>query len=245
PRPNLPTRSRARFAGAPWSPVMTRLGHVKACKRSGTPLFKWGATTVSEQRRSLDFVTRSPQSPDIHAATCTRSRPKWRSKISTRSAGDDIVDIMALPQWGSVAKSSQSAPPHPLASDRHAGGTECERAAARGASSTKAPTPGLRPRGLGPAVSRNGRYGIFGRDRADHSALMPADLITLRHFSVSSAMSLPKSAGEPASAVPPRSASRAFMLGSARAALTSLLSLSTISVGVFLGAPMPVQKLAS
>src|SRR5262245_20531429 len=46
------------------------------------------------------------------------------------------------------------------------------------------------------------------RRRAEHySALMLADLITLPHFSVSSAMSLPKSAGEPASAVPPRSAS--------------------------------------
>src|SRR5262249_55715469 len=71
---------------------MTRLGDVKACKRSGTPLFKWGATIVSEQRRSPDFVTRSPQSPDMHAATCTRSRPRWRSKISTRSADDNILD---------------------------------------------------------------------------------------------------------------------------------------------------------
>ena len=34
-------------------------------------------------------------------------------------------------------------------------------------------------------------------------------------------------------------------LGSERAALISLLSLSTISAGVFFGAPMPVQKLAS
>src|SRR5215510_12161203 len=79
---------------------MTRLGDVKTCKRSGTPLFKWGATSVNEQRRPPDFVTRAPQSPDMHAATCTRSRPKWRSKISTRSAGDNIVDAMALPQWG-------------------------------------------------------------------------------------------------------------------------------------------------
>ena len=31
----------------------------------------------------------------------------------------------------------------------------------------------------------------------DHSGLMPANLTTLPHFSVSSAMSLPKSAGEP------------------------------------------------
>src|SRR5215472_16312619 len=93
--------------------------------------------------------------------------------------------------------------------------------------------------------SRNGRYGIFGRDRADHSALMPANLITLAHFSVSSAMSLPKSAGEPASTVPPRSARRAFIVGSSRATLISRLSLSTISVGVFLGAAMPYSALDS
>jgi hypothetical protein len=54
-------------------------------------------------------------------------------------------------------------------------------------------------------------------------------------------MSLPKSAGEPGSAVAPHSASRAFILGSARAALISLLSLSTISAGVVRGAPMPVR----
>ena len=74
---------------------------------------------------------------------------------------------------------------------------------------------------------------------------MPANLITLPHFSVSSAMSLPKSAGEPASTVPPRSASRAFILGSARPALISLLSLSMISAGVSFGAPRPNQALAS
>ena len=77
------------------------------------------------------------------------------------------------------------------------------------------------------------------RPLAGHSGLMSANLTTLPHFSVSSAMSLPKSAGEPASTVPPRSASRAFILGSARPALISLLSLSTISAGVFFGAPMP------
>src|SRR5262249_1124474 len=43
--------------------------------------------------------------------------------------------------------------------------------------------------------SRNGRYGIFGRDRADYSALMPANVITLAHFSISAAMCLPKSVG--------------------------------------------------
>jgi hypothetical protein len=42
-----------------------------------------------------------------------------------------------------------------------------------------------------------------------HSGLMLAARITLAHFSVSSAMSLPKSAGEPANAVAPTSANRA------------------------------------
>src|SRR6516165_255726 len=64
--------------------------------------------------------------------------------------------------------------------------------------------------------------------RLDHSGFAPANFTTLPHFSVSSAMSLPKSAGEPGSAVAPHSASRAFVLGSARAALISVLSLSTI-----------------
>ena len=46
--------------------------------------------------------------------------------------------------------------------------------------------------------SRNGSYGIVG-GAPRHSGLMLAALITLAHFSVSSAMNLPKSAGEPAS----------------------------------------------
>src|SRR5262249_10151743 len=77
------------------------------------------------------------------------------------------------------------------------------------------------------------------------SGLMFAARIPLAHLSVPSAISLPKSAGEPASTVPPRSASRAFILGSARAALISLLSMSMISTGVPLGAPRPNQPLAS
>src|SRR6516164_2881128 len=87
----------------------------------------------------------------------------------------------------------------------------------------------------------------FCKPTADrpHSALMFAARITLPHFSFSSASSLPKSAGEPGSTVPPKSANRAFILGSARAALISALSLSTICAGVFLGAPMPYQPLAS
>ena len=69
--------------------------------------------------------------------------------------------------------------------------------------------------------------------------LAPENLTTLAHLSVSSAMSLPKSAGEPGKTVPPSSAKRAFSFASARPALISLFSLSMISAGVFLGAPTP------
>src|SRR5262245_66439476 len=94
------------------------------------------------------------------------------------------------------------------------------------------------------------RSGLVQRDlwnirRSGHCGLIPANLTTVAHFSVSSAMILPNSAGEPASAVPPKSASCAFILESARPALISLLSLSMVSVGVFLGAPIPYHVLAS
>src|SRR5262249_40521744 len=81
--------------------------------------------------------------------------------------------------------------------------------------------------------SPNGCYGIFGQDRADHSALILAARMTLPHFSVSSARSLPKSVDVIGRGTVPRSASRAFILGSARAALISLLSRSMISAGTF------------
>src|SRR5262249_45865015 len=83
------------------------------------------------------------------------------------------------------------------------------------------------------------------RGLPDHSRFTPMNFTTLPHFSVSSAMSLPKSAAEPGRAVPPSSASRALILGSARPALISLLSVSMIPAGVFLGAPRPVIPLAS
>src|SRR5262245_61066762 len=95
-----------------------------------------------------------------------------------------------------------------------------------------------------PAVRGTGGYGISAFS-PPHSALIPVNFTTLPHFSVSSAMSLPKSAGESASTSPPRSARRALILGSARPALISLFSFSTISAGVALGAPTPHQALAS
>src|SRR5262249_27285090 len=95
-----------------------------------------------------------------------------------------------------------------------------------------------------PDIRGTGGYGISTADQPQ-SALMLRARITLPHFSVSSAMSLPKSLDEPGSIVPARSARRAFILGSARAALISRLSLSTFSVGVFLGAAMPYSALDS
>src|SRR5262249_21784254 len=84
------------------------------------------------------------------------------------------------------------------------------------------------------------------RRRAEHySALMLADLITLPHFSVSSAMNLPKSAGEPGSGQAPISASLPLSLGSARPALISRFNRSTISAGVPFGAHTPFHTLAS
>src|SRR5262249_5501202 len=92
---------------------------------------------------------------------------------------------------------------------------------------------------------RHSPNGSYGTSTWDQSALMPTDLTTLAHFSVSSAMSLPKSAGKPGSAVPPRLASFALNLGLARPALISLLSLSIICGGVVLGAPTPYHWLDS
>jgi hypothetical protein len=78
-----------------------------------------------------------------------------------------------------------------------------------------------------------------------YCTLMLAARITLPHLSVSSAMSLPKSSGEPASTSAPKSANRALSWGSVRNALISPLSLPTISADVFLGTPTPNQELAS
>src|SRR5262245_10401799 len=88
--------------------------------------------------------------------------------------------------------------------------------------------------------------GAFGSSRwTAYSTLMLAARTPLPHFSVSSARSRPKTAGEPASGSPPSSAMRALALGSASTALISRLSFSTISAGVLRGAPKPNEPLAS
>src|SRR6266478_6512052 len=97
----------------------------------------------------------------------------------------------------------------------------------------------------GDGFTETGRYGMRAERISPYSALMLAARITLPHFAISSAISFPKSAGEPASALPPDWAIRALVLGSARAALISRLSLSMISAGVPGGPPRPNQTLAS
>jgi hypothetical protein len=82
-------------------------------------------------------------------------------------------------------------------------------------------------------------------DSVDYSALRPANLTTLPHLLVSSAMTFVKSAGVPGMPSPHRSASRALNLWSVKPALIALLSLSTISAGVFFGAAMPSKDVAS
>src|SRR5215471_14303258 len=74
---------------------------------------------------------------------------------------------------------------------------------------------------------------------AGYSGLMPANLTTLPHFSVSSTIRFANSSDVIDNSSAPMSAKRAFNLGSAMAALVSLLSRLTISGGVFFGAPMP------
>src|SRR6266403_750963 len=99
--------------------------------------------------------------------------------------------------------------------------------------------------GHGPVRAREtDKFGILWQDRP-YSALMPANLITLAHFSMASERIAPNSAGEPPSTVPPSSTIRALILLSARPALSSLFSISIMSAGVFLGAPMPAKPLAS
>ena len=63
----------------------------------------------------------------------------------------------------------------------------------------------------------------------DHCSLIPANLTTLAHFSVSAAMNFPNSSGANGISTTPTSASRDFAFASTSAALISLLSLSMIS----------------
>src|SRR5947209_9310245 len=110
----------------------------------------------------------------------------------------------------------------------------------------RTPVAGSKVLGIHCRVRLTGRYGILAAQALPlHARLMLAARITLPHFSVSSAMNLPKSAAEPGIGMPPASAKCCLVLGSASAELISLLSVSMISEGVFLGTPIPFQFVAS
>src|SRR5436305_3504888 len=89
-----------------------------------------------------------------------------------------------------------------------------------------------------PGIERNDFGGL-------HSIFAPANSTTFFHLSVSDCTTAPKPSGVTMIGMPPSSATRCFIAGSARISLTSLLSLSTISSGVPFGAPMPNHALAS
>src|SRR6478672_239795 len=99
---------------------------------------------------------------------------------------------------------------------------------------------------LGPDVTTGSRNGRLWNNSREHSGLIPANLITLVHFSIFSAMNLANSFGElGGTATTPRAANLCWMFGSSTAALVCLLSVAMISGGVPLGAPKPIQAAAS
>src|SRR5215472_3428163 len=80
---------------------------------------------------------------------------------------------------------------------------------------------------------------------SDQSGFAFENFATFAHFSISSAMNFPNWAGVIGIGSPPSSASRALSFGSASTAFTAVLSVSTISGGVPLGATMPYHTTAS
>ena len=83
--------------------------------------------------------------------------------------------------------------------DRHLASALCRASTAAPAQTRVASTS----RTSVPRGSRNGIYGISRLLFSNHSGFAPESLMTFPHFSVSSAMSLPKSAGEPGRTAPP------------------------------------------
>ena len=85
-------------------------------------------------------------------------------------------------------------------------------------------------------IRETGRYGTSGDELLRLDVGRADDFTPLLGFFGNER---PEMAGELARIMPPRSESRAFILGSAGAALISLLSFSTIAPGVFAGTPTP------
>src|SRR5262249_31166868 len=120
----------------------------------------------------------------------------------------------------------------------------CAKAMRDTAGSAAAPAARCKNARRGSFIAPSLKWGDGGASR-HHSGLMLAPRITFAHFVVSSAMSFSKAVVEPRNTVPPCSPSRALIMGSATAVLICLLSFSTISRDVLLGAPTPYHVLAS
>src|SRR6202051_1268399 len=86
-------------------------------------------------------------------------------------------------------------------------------------------------RAVSEVVRVTGAINVGAADDRSQSGLMPANLITLAHFPVSAVMNSWHATGVMGIGTIPRSANRALSLGSARTALTSLLSIAVISAG--------------
>src|SRR5205085_4402730 len=84
----------------------------------------------------------------------------------------------------------------------------------------------------------------YRRDKY-HSGLAPENLTTLAHFSVSSVINLPNSAGVVGIGPPPSSARRVLSRLSASAEFNALFSVSTMTGEMPFGATIPYQTTAS
>ena len=93
-------------------------------------------------------------------------------------------------------------------------------------------------------ASRNGRYGIFGRDSAGHSALMLAAWITFAHLAVSVLITTANSSGKLRDASRPSCAKRSRMSACAAICAMSACTLPTMAVGVPAGANSPNHEMA-
>src|SRR4029078_1762032 len=105
-----------------------------------------------------------------------------------------------------------------------------------------------RRRQAGDGAVTSGRAQSGGAENvfaARYSTFAPDAFTTFSHLAVSSALILPNSSGVPLISMPPSSTILAWILGSASARLSSLLSLSMIARGVSFAVPTPNHALAS
>src|SRR5262249_20014423 len=195
---------------------------------------------------SVQAAPRQPACIEIMASCEQAGFVRGDAKAGDRLFMDCVIPILrATPERSRASKPLPQVDPKLVADCKAQNPNFGQRVA-------RPPQPGepaMQPHNaLVPATIPPSAYRLTGfmeRPAAGHSGLSPANFTTLAHFSVSSAMNFPKSAGEPDNAVPPRSARRALIVELARPALISVFNVATISEGVCLGAPRPYHALYS